>query len=193
MEIKAKVNYGKLKKLVQQMSKKYSVKVGLLSDKGGGEEVSENLDLAGLGAVQEFGCDIKITPKMAAFLAMKAKEMGLPPKEGKGDGYVHIPARSFLQAPLSKKNAVINEFKKQIGTNAEEIEQYFGETGDMKSLAIMLGAAGVEVVQQAFETNGDGQWAPNSPFTEALKGSNQPLYDTGDLQNRITFEVEENG
>ena len=193
MEINAKINYGKLKKLVQQMSKKYSVKVGLLAEKGGSEEISENLDLAGLGAVQEFGCDIKITPKMAAYLAIKAKEMGLPPREGKGDGYVHIPARSFLQAPLSKKNAVINELKKQIGTNAEEIEQYFGESGDMESLAIMLGAAGVEVVQQAFETNGDGQWAPNSPFTEALKGSNQPLYDTGDLQNKITFEVNENG
>lgn len=193
MEIKTNINYGKLKDLVKELSKTYKVKVGLLADKGGSDEVSDNLDMAGLGAEQEFGKDIKITQKMAAYLAMRAKELGLPPKKGKGDGYVHIPPRSFLQMPLTKRNAVINKLKERFGAGTEDIVDYIGQSGDLKSLAIMLGAAGVEVVKEAFQTNGDGQWAPNSPFTEAAKGSALPLRDTGNLESKITYEVEENG
>ena len=193
MGIKANINYGKLKDLVKELSKTYKVKVGLLADKGGSDEVSDNLDVAGLGAVQEFGCDIKITQKMAAYLAMRAKELGLPPKKGKGDGYVHIPARSFLQMPLTKRNAVINKLKEHFGADTEDIVDYIGQSGDLKSLAIMLGAAGVDVVKEAFQTSGYGEWQPNSPFTEAAKGSALPLRDTGNLESKITFEVEENG
>ena len=193
MNIDVKVNYGKLKELVQNMSKKYTVKVGLLANKGGSDEVSNNLDYAGLGAVQEFGCDIKITQKMAAFLAIRAKDLGLPKLEKKGDGYIHIPARSFLQMPLTKKNAVINELKKQLDTHdLEYIISYFGKTGDLMTLAVMLGASAVEVVNEAFDTSGWGQWQPNSPLTIAMKGSANPLQDTGELQGKITFEVEEN-
>ena len=194
MEIDVKVNYGKLKELVREMSKKYTVKVGLLANKGGSDEVSENLDVAGLGAVQEFGCDIKITQKMAAFLAIRAKELGLPKIEKQSDGYVHIPARSFLQMPLTKKNAVINELKKQLGgLKSEDIIDYILNKQDFMTLAVMLGASAVEVVNQAFDTGGWGQWAPDSPLTIAMKGSANPLQDTGELQGKITYEVEENG
>ena len=191
MEIKAKVNYGKLKELVKAMSKQYTVKVGLLSDKGGSEEVSQDLDYAGLGAVQEFGCDIKITEKMAAFLAIKAKELGLPKLEKQGDGYIHIPPRSFLQMPLTKKNAVINELRKQLGgLQKEDIAEYILRKNDFMTLAVMLGASAVEVVNQAFETHGFGEWQPDSPLTIPMKGSANPLQDTGELQKKITFEVE---
>lgn len=194
-EIEAKVEYGKLKELVKKMSKNYTVKVGLLAQKGGSEEVSENLDYAGLGAVQEFGCDIKITQKMAAFLAIKAKELGLPKLEKDSDGYVHIPARSFLQMPLTKKNAVINELRNQLGkASKEEIIDYITRSKDgLLTLAVMLGASAVEVVMQAFDTGGFGEWAPDSPLTIAMKGSANPLQDKGNLQGAITFEVKENG
>ena len=191
MEIDVKVNYGKLKDLIKQMSKNYTVKVGLLANKGGSDEVSSDLDYAGLGAVQEFGCDIKITEKMAAFLAIRAKELGLPKIEKQSDGYVHIPARSFLQMPLTKKNAVINELKKQLGgLKSEDIADYILRKQDFMTLAVMLGASAVEVVNQAFDTNGFGEWAPNSPYTIAMKGSANPLQDTGELQGKITYEVE---
>ena len=104
MEIKTEINYGALKKLVQAMSKKYQVKVGLLANKGGSDSVSDDMDIAGLGALHEFGADIKITKKMAAFLHFKAEDLGLPPSNGKGDGYIHIPARSWLEMPLKKRN-----------------------------------------------------------------------------------------
>ena len=191
MEIGAKVEYGKLKELVKNMSKEYIVKVGLLADKGGSEERAEDLDNAGLGAIQEFGADIKITPKMAAYLAITAKELGLPKLEKEGDGYVHIPPRSFLQMPLTRKNAVLKEFRKLFkGKDLEELIYHFGKTGDLMSLAVLLGASAVEVVKQAFQTQGFGQWAPNSPYTIAAKGSANPLQDTGELWQKIDFEVE---
>ena len=188
MNIKTSVKFGPLKKLVEEMSKQYSVKVGLLADKGGVDPVGEDIDLAGLGAVHEFGCDIKITPKMAAYLAIKAKELGLPSKQGKGDGYVHIPARSFLQGSLTHKNEILKELKSRVGI--EELIEYIGQTGDMESLATMLGAAGVAVVQKGFETGGFGQWTPDSPLTIAAKKSAMPLIDEGYLSSHIDFEVE---
>ena len=190
-EIKTKVEYSKLKKLVENMSKEYSVKVGILANKGGSEERGEDLDNAGLGAIQEFGADIKITEKMAAYLAITAKELGLPKLESKGDGYVHIPARSFLQMPLTRKNAILNRLKeKKVFHPQDEMVWYFGKTGDMLTLATLLGANAVEIVQEAFETNGFGKWAPNSPYTIAAKGSAKPLQDTGELGQKITYEVE---
>lgn len=193
MKIDAKIEYKKLKNIINALAKEWTVKVGLLSEKGGSKEISENLDLAGLGAVQEFGCDIKITQKMAGYLALTAKELGLPKLETQGDGYIHIPARSFLQMPLSRKGAVINELKKQLGTNLEDIAYHFAKTGDMQTLAIMLGVSAREVVIQAFETGGFGQWKPNSQLTVALKGSNNPLQNTGELWKHIDYKAEKNG
>ena len=201
MEIETEINYGGLKKLVQAMSKQYSVKVGLLADKGGSDEVSENMDMAGLGALMEYGADIKITKKMAAFLNIKAKELGLPAKEGKGDGYVHIPARSWLQMPLQKREALKKKIIEHFGGEGKEsIEAYITESGDLKSLAIMLGVSAVEQIQEAFDTSGFGEWKENSPFTIADKGSAMPLIGkgkdneaSGALRNRITYEVSDNG
>lgn len=192
MEIKTSIKYDKLKKFVQEMSKKYSIKVGLLSNKGGSDEVGENLDYAGLGAIQEFGCDIKITPKMAAYLALTAKELGLPDLKKQGDGYVHIPARSFLAMPLSRKNFIIQKLKeKKVVHSQEEFAWWLGKTGDLRTLAEMLGANAKETIIDAFKTNGFGQWQPNSPYTIAAKGSANPLQDTGELWQKIDYEIEE--
>lgn len=39
-------------------------------------------------------------------------------------------------------------------------------------------------------TNPANNWAPNSPLTEARKGSDRPLIDTGELRKSITYVVE---
>ena len=193
MEIDAQINYGKLKDLVKAMSKECSVKVGLLSGKGGSEEVSKDLDLAGLGALHEFGADIKITKKMAAFLHFKAKDLGLPEQKGKGDGYIHIPARSWLQMPLEKKNELKKKILDSVKSSPEEIAEYILRSGDFESLAIIIGASAVKQIQEAFNTNGFGEWKPNSPLTVAQKGSDKPLVDTSRLKNAVAYEVEKNG
>lgn len=193
MEINAKINYKELKQVIQAMSKQYKVKVGLLANKGGSDVVSDDMDLAGLGALHEFGCDIKITKKMAAFLHFKAEELGLPPSNGKGDGYVHIPARSWLQMPLERRKDLQKRIIQYFGEGKEDVEHYIATTGDLMSLAIMIGTAAVEQIQEAFQTDGFGEWKANSAYTIANKGSAKPLVDTGSLRQAITFEVSENG
>ena len=193
MEISASVDMGGLKKLVQGMSRKYQLKVGLLASQGGSDEVAENIDYAGLGAIQEFGCDIKITQKMAAYLHITAKELGLPKLESQGDGYVHIPARSWLVMPLTRKNELLKKLRKKLGADNWQIKQYFEKNADFYSLAILLGVSAVEQIQEAFDTEGFGEWAPNSPYTIQRKGSSMPLIDKGALRKKVTYEVEENG
>lgn len=177
---------GKMKKIAKMLSKNYSVKIGILAENN--KPISENMDLAGIGAVQEYGADIKITPKMAAYLHFKAKELGLPQKQSKGDGYVHIPARSWLYEPI--KNP---EFRKLIYEfiGDEELFQEYADKDIMKQLANLIGEAGLLQIQRAFDNSGiNGEWAQNSPLTVAKKGSSKPLIDNGDLRGSITYEVE---
>lgn len=191
--IEAKINYGNLKNVIKAMSKEYSVKVGLLANKGGADEISKDMDVAGLGALQEFGCDIKITQKMAAYLHLTAEELGLPKLEKQGDGYVHIPARSWLQMPLERRQALKKRIISKYGDYKEVVEDDIAQTGDLYSLALMVGSSAVELIQEAFDTDGFGQWQPNSPYTAANKGSEKPLVDKGKLRGAVTFEVGENG
>lgn len=176
------------------MSKKYSVKVGLLASNGGGEEVSKNLDLAGLGAVQEFGAKIKVTDKMRSYFRYK---FGINLKKTTTE--IVIPPRSFLQMPLSRKNDLIKKLKSHAGI-AEDVADYIAETGDLQTIAILLGVSGVEQVKEAFNTGGFGEWEPNAPLTIEQKGSSMQLVGRGrendpsaHLRKSITYEVIERG
>lgn len=188
-EIQCKVKYGNLKKLVEQMSKQYKIKVGLLADNHGGDEVSKNLDMAGLGAIQEFGAVIQVTDKMKGWLGAH----GLHLK--KDTTQIVIPPRSFLQMPLMKSRALLKKINDNfVGAGSMELAEYLVETGDTELLKMLANAVGFGAVQQineAFETGGFGEWQPDSPFTIAQKGSSQVLVDKGDLARRITYEIEE--
>lgn len=197
MEIEAKINYGKLKKLAQAMRKHISVKVGLLSNKGGADEVpkSPDLDYAGLGAVQEFGAHIPVTDKMRGFFR---HHFGINIK--KSTTQIDIPARSFLQMPLERKNELMKRLKEHGFRDFDNLIDHITQTGDFESLGIILGGAAVEQIQEAFETGGWGEWAPDSELTISNKIKNEkqretakPLIDTSSLKNRITYEVEQNG
>lgn len=180
---------GKLKNIAKEMAKNYTVKVGLLADNGGSESIGEDLDLAGLGALQEFGADIKITQKMAAYLHFKAKELGLSPKQGKGDGYIHIPARSWLYEPIAKGD-LLKRIKEYIAD--VDFWEEFAKKEDYKELAKIIAMVCILQIQNAFQNGGiNGEWAKNSDFTAASKGSNKPLLDTGYLWQHVTYEIEE--
>lgn len=188
-KINAKVDYKKLKKAIKAMSEKFVVKVGLLAGKGGNDEVSTNLDLAGLGAVQEFGATINVTDKMRAFFRY---QFGINLK--KTTKQIVIPARSFLELPLTTQTKKLEKYtiEKFGGEGLQALEYWIAEKGDLESVAQMLGVAGVRLVNEAFETSGWGNWAENSPLTIAQKGSALPLINTGKLRQSITYEVEKN-
>ena len=208
-EISAKINYGGLKNLIKEMSKNYSVKVGLLAENGGSDEVSENLDLAGLGAVQEFGATINHPGGQPYFI----NEFGMVTFLKKDSFYgqvqirrgivtkpheITIPARSWLQMPLERNQDLRAKIKEKTDLTKQDRElleltiQEYGEGGLLKDLAYAVGTSALEQIQEAFQTEGFGEWAENRPATIKAKGSESPLIDTGRLRNAITYKVEEN-
>lgn len=187
MQINAKIKYGKFKNVIKALSEKITVKVGLLAEKGGSESISPNLDMAGLGAVHEFGCQIPVTDNMRGFFFHK---FGVRLK--KSTKNIIIPSRSFLKMPLERRQDVMRKLKEKIG-DAEEILYYIEHNGDLEGLGILLGAAAVEQIQEAFETGGWGEWKPDNQITVKGKNSASPLINTGNLRSRITYEVEKNG
>lgn len=178
-----KILTGRMKKIAKMLSKHYTVKIGLLASQGGSKQVSENMDLAGIGAVQEYGANINVTDKMRNYLRY-AFGMNLK----KSTTSINIPARSWLYAPIKDEG-----FRKLIYDyiGDEELFEEYADKDIMKELANIIGNAGLLQIQKAFENGGiNGEWAANSPITIANKGSAKPLIDTGDLRRHVTFEVE---
>lgn len=204
-EIDVNINYGNLKKAIKALTKKYSVKVGLLASKGGGDYVSDNLDMAGLGVVHEFGAEIDHpggTPYfinqygMATFVKKDSFYGQLLIKRGQvtKPHHISIPARPWLSMPLTRNNGA--DIRKRITNyagNSKFIEDLLFLTEDNKDIAEILGVAALEQIQEAFESGGFGEWQENAPATIARKGSEDPLIDTGALKRQVSFEVEENG
>lgn len=180
-----KILVGKMKKIAKELSKKYTVKIGILAKNN--HQVSENMDLAGIGCVQEYGAEIPVTDKLRNFFRWK---FGVNLK--KTTTHIKIPARSWLYEPIASP-----EFKKMIYDyfGDEEIFKYLEETHPeenlMRDLADKIGEVGLMQIQKAFSNGGiNGEWAPNSPITITQKGSSRPLINNGDLRGQINFEVE---
>lgn len=181
---KSRVNYGKLSQVIQKLDKKRSIKIGILGSDGS-QQVSDDLDMAGLGAVHEFGTTINVTPKMRSFLHYIGVHLR------KDTTQVEIPSRSFLRDSL-----LTAEGKKALQVwNVEEkqalMDYLNGDTVSADVLANAIGAKGVERVSNAFETSGFGEWAPDSQITINRKGSAKPLIDKGALEGAISYEVKE--
>ncbi len=122
-----------LNKLVEGLSQKHSVDVGILD------------------------------PAIATYMAVH--EYGSPTQ--------NIPARSWLNMPLSRKN----EIEKAVRKKAQSLL----ERGDVRGVYKLLGEACEDQIRGAFDTAGFGTWAPsNSP---------SPLVDTGAARNAVTSKI----
>ena len=94
-----------------------------------------------------------------------------------------IPARPVLEPAIEY--------------NKEEISRYLGEAikngldGNIDNANNALNKAGLKAQKSAQEwfTNPANKWAPNSPLTIRLKGSDKPLIDTGELRKSITYVI----
>ena len=73
----------------------------------------------------------------------------------------HIPARSFIRMPLQLY--LSDYIKKKKSLSQEELAKAI-EEGKEKEFAAKLGFVAEEVIQDAFETRGFGNWAPNAPW-----------------------------
>lgn len=99
----------------------------------------------------------------------------------------NIPARSFLRMPLETQQDTLIQTL-DTGAVKDAIEQ-----GDTKQVYKILGFAAEQIVKDAFNTGGFGNWKDNAQSTIDRKGSNKPLIDTGTLQRSITSDVVKKG
>lgn len=141
-----------------------SVKVGALQ--------GENAWLAG---IHEYGCRIKVTPKMRAFLHYQGLHLKPTTTE------IVIPERSFLRAGHDDNvDRIIKQTERAIGQVI---------AGKM-SVDDMLDLYG-EQMATAIKTYIRNMKTPaNHPYTVEQKGSSNPLVDTGGLIESITYKKE---
>jgi hypothetical protein len=91
-----------------------------------------------------------------------------------------IPARPFLGSTFDDK--------RDAWGRAADVAISQALTGE-RSFADGLGILGTMAQQDVQTTIASGDFAPNSPVTVALKGSSQPLIDTGAMRQAIRYEV----
>lgn len=105
-------------------------------------------------------------------------------KQEMGSVNERIPRRSFLWDTFTKHGVELEQKIKE----KKLIEKYFLK-GKVDEYLKKVGAAATNLVVKAFMTSGWGEWRPNAPMTIALKGSDKPLIDKGELWQSITSRV----
>lgn len=161
-------NFDKLLKIIKELNRKV-IKIGIF-----GKDDSEVLMIA---TVNEFGCNIDVTPKMRAWLHWK----GLHLK--KGTDQIVIPERPFIRGTYDNKKSEMDRFvtaQLDMLFHFElSIEQFFDKIGQY--LAGLTQEYAVDL-----------RTPPNHPFTLARKEPRtNPLVDSGEMINKITWKVEE--
>lgn len=107
-------------------------------------------------------------------------ELALIHEFGTLDG--KIPARSFLRMPVERNKKELLNFAEK---NADKLLN-----DDVRPFFEKLGAWGQGIVQQAFDSDGFGQWPPNKQSTiDAKGGKDTPLIDTGNLRKSVSYDV----
>lgn len=130
---------------------------------------------AWLASIHEYGCNIPVTPKMRAWLHNQG--VHLKP----ATTVIVIPERSFLRGGF-------DQHADEVLDNADTV---LGDVinGNM-SVETYEEMIGLTMASKIKEFARDLKSPPNSPLTAEWKGSSNPLVDTGDMINSITYEVE---
>ena len=124
--------------------------------------------LVNIAAMNEFGVDIPVDAKVHRHLRMLASQHGAPtetlPREGER---LRIPERSFLRATLDEREDDVAE------AAPEHIAAMMEGETDAYQAAQAIGRVLQEAVIERVARGTD--FAPNDPFTIALKGHARPL------------------
>lgn len=186
-----------LKKLMKDLDKKVSIRVGIIGDKAAEKQPGSSLTNAELGAVHEFGATINVTEKMRAYL----HHIGIHLKPETTT--ITIPARSFLRSTLLSdwgKDELLGRVNldvKDSEWNKEYLEYKLLDKGEEFFLALCekIGLEAQDMVMTAFAVGGlPDHWTPISEVTRQNRKNDKtspPLVDSGQLANSIAYEVKE--
>lgn len=159
-----KNDFPKMEKTAKLLSNR-NINVGHLD---GGEQ-------AWLAAIHEYGCTIKVTDKMRAWLHRN----GLHLK--KSTTTITIPERSFLRAGFDANH------EKVIKLNEAALGDCL-ESGDVDTF---LESVGQMLRDKIVDYAVDLKTPPKHPFSlQRNPGKTNPLIITGDMVNALTYEVE---
>lgn len=159
-----KNEFPKMETSIKQIDGK-KVSVGVL---GGGEQ-------SWLAAIHEYGCTIKVTDKMRAYL--HSTGLHLKPTTT----HITIPERAFLRNGYDEnKDDVLNKVENLVG---DVIGGTLSADQFMETIGLLLSG---KIKDYATELNSP----PNHPYTVENKGSANPLVDSGDMIGAISYKVE---
>lgn len=130
---------------------------------------------AWLAAIHEYGCVIKITPKMRNWLHANGLHVKNTTKE------IVIPERSYLRAGFDEHH------KQVIDVTNLLVADVLGGTMPVDKFCEIVGTELRSKIQDYADELSDPK---NHPFTIERKGSANPLVDSGDMINSLDFEVE---
>lgn len=130
---------------------------------------------AWLAGIHEYGCNIRVTPRMRAFLHYKGYHLS------KQTTVIQIPERSFIR---TGHDTYVDDVMKKAS-------QLVGQVASGKmSGDQLLDYVGLTLSTKIKKYARDLSSPPNSSMTVNEKGSSNPLVDTGNMIEGITFEVE---
>jgi hypothetical protein len=156
--------FPKMEANIRELNGK-KVSVGVL---GGGENTW-------LASIHEYGCVIRVTEKMRAYL----HKMGLHLKDSTTQ--ITIPERAFLRNGFDEnKEDVVRQAENVLG-------EVIAGRMDPEQLFEMIGLLMKSRIQDYAR---DLDSPPNHPYTKERKGSSNPLIDSGDMIGAITYKVE---
>lgn len=128
-----------------------------------------------LAAIHEYGCNITVTPKMRAYLHYNG--LHLSPDTT----VIKIPERSFLRTGHDlNADRIMEQTARAIGqvlAGKMSVDDLFELYGQQMTTAIKKYA--VQLKSPA-----------NHPYTIEQKGSSNPLVDTGDMIEHVSWNVE---
>jgi len=138
-----------------------------------GIQADEDAELVMIAGVQEFGADIRVTPKMRGFFHYA---FGINLKHE--TTFISIPSRPFIRQTFDKREAELLELGFDLAgliiDGVLTVDQALGNWGD-KLISLIRS----EVAE------GDN-FKPNAPLTKTVKGAGKhPLQDSGRLMNAL--------
>ena len=205
--IKDDNNIPKLMKSLKQFNDA-TISVGVPD----GKKNREGVTLTDIAAVHEFGATITAKKKKYLAIPLQRKYKGRSPREfndlffvpsksgdggtlckSKGKGKkakveacywltksVKIPERSFLRACVDEKQEEFYKFAEK------KLDEWLQTNSDPTP---MLNALGEQFVGYVKKYINDLSSPPNALITKNVKGSANPLIDTGNLRDSIEWEI----